>query len=276
VDDVFIGSEALATGVLSRGQLRWNFRAMFPDVYIPKEATPSLSHRSVGAWLWSGRRGVIAGLAAAALRGARWVDESSDVELIWSCGRPPPGIVVRNERIGTDEIVEIAGLPVTTPERTALDVARHAPRDPAVARLDALARATGVTVSDVLPLVDRYRGARGLRRSIVALSLMDGGSQSPRESLARLALIDAGSPTPRTDFTIGGTTRIAMGYEAPRVGVQFGSDSSELLARAGWMMIPAVDSPPRAIAGRVRMAVIERGYPLWRLQRLERVAGRRA
>jgi hypothetical protein len=70
VDDVFIGSEALAGGVLSRGRLRWNYRAIFPDVYIPKEATPSLSHRTIGAWLWSGRRGVIAGLAAAALHGS--------------------------------------------------------------------------------------------------------------------------------------------------------------------------------------------------------------
>jgi hypothetical protein len=170
----------------------------------------------------------------------------------------------------------MAGLPVTTPQRTALDIARHSPRDPAVTRLDALARATGVTVSEVLPFVDRYRGTRGLRRATVALTLMDGGSQSARESLVRLALIDAGFPTPRTDFTVVGTARIAMGYEAPRVGVQFGPDSPELLALAGWMVIPAVDSPPRAIAGSMRMAVIERGYPLWRLQRLERVAGRRA
>jgi hypothetical protein len=94
VDEVFIGSEVLAGSVLSRGRLRWN-------------------------WLWSGRRGVIAGVAAAALHGARWVDESLDVELIWRCGRPPQGIVVRNERVETDEIVEIAGLPVTTPARQA-------------------------------------------------------------------------------------------------------------------------------------------------------------
>jgi hypothetical protein len=274
VDDVFIGSEALVGGVLSRGRLRWNYRAIFPDVYIPKEATPSLSHRTIGAWLWSGRRGVIAGLAAAALHGARWVDESADVELIWRCGRPPPGIVVRNERIETDEIVKIAGLPVTTPERTALDLAKHAPRDSAVPRLDALARATGVTVSDVLPLVDRYRGARGLCRSIPALSLMDGGSQSPRESLVRLALIDAGFPAPRTEFTVtdGATLAlVAMGYEAPMVGVEFGTGTPEFLVRAGWTMIPAADvHNPHVIVYLVRAAVIERGYPLWRLQRLSR------
>jgi hypothetical protein len=274
MEDVFIGSEAVAAGVHTRGQLRWNHRAMFPDVYISKEATPSLSQRTIGAWLWSGRRGVIAGLAATALHGARWVDETADVELIWRCGRPPVGIVVRNERIETDEIVEVAGLPVTTPERTALDIARHLRRDSAVPRLDALSRATGVALAGVLPLVDRSRGARGLCRSIAALSLMDGGSRSPRESLVRLALIDAGLPAPRTNFTVtDGTTlaQIAMGYEAPMVGIEFGTGTPELLARARWRMIPAADvNKPQLTVYRVRAAVIERGYPLWRLQRISR------
>jgi hypothetical protein len=266
MEDVFIGSEALAAGVHTRGQMRWNHRAIFPDVYIPKDATPSLSQRTIGAWLWSGRRGVVAGVAAAALHGAQWVDESTDVELIWRCGRPPPGIVVRNERIETDEVVEIAGLPATTPQRTALDLARHGSRDSAVPRLDAVARATGLTVSSVLPLMDRYRGARGLCRAYTALSLMDGGSRSPRETLVRLALIDAGFPAPRTDLAL-----IAMGYEAPMVGIEFGTGTPELLVRAGWMVIPAADvNNPQLTVYRVRAAVIERGYPLWRLHRLSR------
>jgi hypothetical protein len=104
---------------------------------------------------------------------------------------------------------------------------------------------------------------------------MDGGSQSPRESLVRLALIDAGLPAPRTDFTItDGTTLalIAMGYEAPLVGIGFGTGTPELLARAGWKMIPAADvNNPQLTVYLVRAAVIERGYPLWRLQRLSRV-----
>jgi len=274
MEDVFIGSEALASRVITRGQLRWNCLPLFPDVYRAKKATPSFSDRTIGAWLWSGRRGVITGLAAAAMHGARWVDESADVELIWRCGRPPPGIVVRNERIEPDEIVEIAGLPVTTPERTALDIARHAPRDPAVIHLDALARATGVTASAVLPLVDRYRGARGLGRSFAALSLMDGGAQSPRETSVRLALIDAGFPAPRTQFAVTdghASALIAMGYEAPMVGVDFGTGTPEFLVQGGWTMISAADvRNSQVIVYLARAAVIERGYPLWKLQRLAR------
>jgi hypothetical protein len=181
--DVFVGSEALMNGVLTRGQLRWNYRAIFPDVYMRKDAAPSLSDRTIGAWFWSGRRGVIAGLAAAALHGAQWVDEFADVELIWRCGRPPPGIVVRNERIESDEIVEIAGLPVTTPERTALDIARHASRDSAVMHLDALARATGVTATGVRPLPRGtqtgpvFRGAQPDGRRV---AVTEGNAGSPR------------------------------------------------------------------------------------------------
>ena len=161
--EVFIGSEVLASGALTRGQLRWNFEAIFPDVYASRTAPPSLRRNTVGAWLWSGRNGVIAGRAAAALHGALWVPDTAPVEMIWCSGRSPSGVVTRNERIEADEIVDVAGLPVTTPERTALDLARHLPRDPAVRNLDALARATGVKALDALVLADRYPRARGLR-----------------------------------------------------------------------------------------------------------------
>ena len=127
--EVFVGSAALASGGLTRGRLRWNYRAIFPDVYVPKLTIPSLQQKTIGAWLWSGRNGVITGRAAAAIHGALWIDATTPVEMIWRCGRPPDGIVVRNERIDAEDIVLIDGIPVTTPERTAFDLARHLPRD---------------------------------------------------------------------------------------------------------------------------------------------------
>jgi len=67
VDDVLIGSEAVRQGRLSPYQLRTRFRAIYPDVYLAECAPLSLRTRSVAAWLWSGRRGVVSGLAAAAV-----------------------------------------------------------------------------------------------------------------------------------------------------------------------------------------------------------------
>jgi hypothetical protein len=65
----FIGSEALAAGVLTRGQLRWRYTSAHPGVYLPKNAVATLADNTMAAWLWTGRRGIIAGRAAAALHG---------------------------------------------------------------------------------------------------------------------------------------------------------------------------------------------------------------
>jgi hypothetical protein len=136
----FVGSEALAEGLLTRGQLRWNYRAVQPGVYVPKDAEPGVAVNARAAWLWSGRQGVIAGRAAAALHGARWVDPCTPIEIIAEHTRPRPGIIVREERISADEIAAVGDMAVTTPARTALDLGRHLPREIAVAQLDALAR----------------------------------------------------------------------------------------------------------------------------------------
>jgi hypothetical protein len=106
IDEVFVGSAALARGGLTRGRLRWNYRAILSDVYVPKLIVPSLAQNTIGAWLWSGRSGVITGRAAAAMHGALWVRAAAPIEMIWRCGRPPPGFVVRNERIDADEIMQ--------------------------------------------------------------------------------------------------------------------------------------------------------------------------
>lgn len=270
---VFIGSEMLERGALTRGALRWNYTAIFPDVYLANTARRSLRHRTVGAWLWSGRNGVIAGRAAAALHGALWVPDDAPVEMIWRSGRPPSGIVVRNERIDADEIVEVGSIPVTTPERTALDLARHLPRDLAVGNLDSLAHATDVKAPDALRLADRHPRARGLRRAEVALDLMDGGAESPQETRLRLILIDDGLPRPRTQIHVTDGFNgafIDMGYDEPKVGLDYDGrhhstdrpryvhdiGRNELVAREGWLDIHVVAEHSRAfILHRVREAL---------------------
>ena len=146
--DVFVGSEAVAQGRLGKSDLR-RHRAMFRDVYMPKSGVASLHDRAVGAWLWSRRRAIVAGVAASALHGAQWVDPDVRIELIAPNARAQPGLMVRNETLADDEITEAQLLPVTTPARTAYDLGRHQFRGQAVARLDALMRATPFSVEDV-------------------------------------------------------------------------------------------------------------------------------
>lgn len=159
-----LGSEALRNGLLTRHQLQRHHHRILPDVYIPRDHEIGLHDRAAAAWLWSRRRAIVGGLAAAALHGAKWVDDETPVELIWNNGRPPAGLIVRNERLRCDEVTNVAGLPVTTAARTAFDLGRHLPRKAAVTRLDALMRATRFQTDEVLALADLHRGARHLRR----------------------------------------------------------------------------------------------------------------
>jgi len=91
---------------------------------------------------------------------------------------------------------------VTSPARTAFDIGRRGRLDDAIARLDALARATDVKVPAVEELAFRHPHTRGLRQLEQALHLMDAGAQSPKETWLRLLLIRAGLPRPRTQIPV--------------------------------------------------------------------------
>ncbi|OFJ55747.1 type IV toxin-antitoxin system AbiEi family antitoxin [Mycolicibacterium grossiae] len=276
----FIGSDHLAARGLTRGQLRWNFTLMFPDVYVPKAAKRTLLVRTRAAWLWSGREGVIAGRAAAALHGAGYVDDGTPIELIVGRSRSPAGIVTRNERIDADEIMEIDGMCVTTPARTAVDLARHLPRNHAVRHLDALAHATDLTSQAAVALVDRHPRARGIRRAGVALDLMDGGAQSPRETWLRLLYVDAGFPRPATQVRVSdgwSTAFLDLGWEGPMVSAEYDGDRhqldrkryvhdigrNELVRQQGWLDVHVVaEHSPAYVLRRTADAFARRGHPL--------------
>lgn len=276
---VFLGSEALGRGKLTRGQLRWNYRQVHRNIYLPKSASRSLRDNIFAAWLWSGRRGIIAGRAAANLHGARWVDDFAPVEIVGPFHHPPPGIIVRRERIDPEDVVELGGLRVTNPARTAFDLARYLPRAAAVAHLDALSAATGLTADAVSGLIGSHKGARGVRQCKTALSLMDGGAQSPKESWLRLVLVDAGLPRPATQIRIADGRFLAyldMGWEQPMVAVEYDGDQhrtdrnqyvkdirrAEILNRLGWQVIRVINEDrPHLVVQRVRDALNRRSAP---------------
>ena len=277
----FIGTEALAAGELTRGQLRWNYRAILPDVYVAKDQQLTLRIRTAAAWLWSGRRAVIAGRAAAALHGARWVSERTPVELVYLCCRPPAGVVARNARIDADEVVVVDGMLVTSKVRTALDLGRHLPRDSAVIHLDDLARVADIQPDPILALAQRYPASRGIARAMTAVKLMDAGAESPKETWLRLVLIDAGLPRPRTQIRVSDgyrTAYIDLGWDEPMVGLDYEGEHHrserrtyvgdigryELIAGIGWNDIRVVaEHSPRFIVHRAVDAFRLRGWD-WR------------
>ncbi|ORB56393.1 hypothetical protein [Mycobacterium persicum] len=67
----FLGSEALATRAIPERTMRLVYESLYPGVYVPSGAELIASQRACAAWLWSRRRGVVAGNSAADLLGAR-------------------------------------------------------------------------------------------------------------------------------------------------------------------------------------------------------------
>ncbi len=181
--------------------------------------------------------------------------------------------MVRREKVNAEDVIELNGMPVTNPVRTALDLARHLPRRIAVAHLDALSSATGVTAAEVTPLIGRYKGARGVRECLTALSLMDGGAQSPKETWLRLVLIDAGLPRPVTQIRVTAGQLVAyldMGWQEPKVALEYDGDQhrndrrqyvrdirrAEIVDGLGWRVIKVINEDrPNAIVQRARDAL---------------------
>jgi hypothetical protein len=161
VGEPFIAGEAVATGRLTRHMLRTRFVAIYPGVYIAKDADITAVIRAEAGWLWSRRRGVVAGFSASALHGAKWIDAARPGEIIHGNRHSPSRLRTWTDSITEDEIDSIDGIRVTTPARTALDLAHRYPFDEAVTAIDSLARATDLKPADIELLARRYPAAGG-------------------------------------------------------------------------------------------------------------------
>ncbi|ORA63552.1 hypothetical protein [Mycobacteroides franklinii] len=274
----FLGSEAIRSGRLTPHALRTRFVALHRDVYLPRAAELTPLVRARACWLWTGRCGIIAGHSASALHGARWVDSARNAEVIHGNRHRQPGITVWSGDISPDEICMVDGMRVTTPARTALDLACRYPRGVAVTAIDALCRATELKTSEMFDLASRHRGMRGIRRARAAFDLVDAGAQSPKETWLRLLLRDAGLPPVTTQILVHNGDFVAlayidMGWKDVMVGVEYDGDQHrsdrrqyrkditrlEMLDGLGWLIVRVVaEDHPDDIIRRVREAVARR------------------
>lgn len=282
----FIGTEARSSGVVGDRAIRRDYEQLYPGVFVPRGVEPSARQRAEAAWLWSKRRGVVAGQSAAALLGVRWVDGRAPAELIYDNRKAPSRLVVRTEQLAVGEAFAIGSMRVTTAARTAFDLGRHtASRVSAVQRIDALANVTGLTVTEVDAVAAAHPSVRGLRKLRSVLELVDGGAESPQETVARLALVDAGLPPPRTQLRVFGDAgefiaRLDMAYDDERVAVEYDGaqhwtdpavrqrdiDRHFALAELGWLVIRVSQDLLRyrraTYVARVESALRDRGFVL--------------
>jgi very-short-patch-repair endonuclease len=274
----FLGSEALRSGAVTRGQLRARYRAVFRGVYIPKDAELTAATKARAAWLSTGA--VLCGRSAAAALGTKWLDGAAPAEILRVDRRGQPGILAHSYSLAADEVRTVAGMRVTSAARTAFDIGRAMPTVKAVPILDALLNATGIKPAHVSAVADRHPGARGIRRLRAALELVDGGAESPQETRLRLLLIRAGLPKPETQIEFPNLRiRVDMGWREWQVAVEYDGiqhwenryqrswdiERIALLEAAGWAVVRVsaeMLSRPDAVVERVKTKLVERGAPV--------------
>ncbi|WP_102145831.1 endonuclease domain-containing protein [Mycobacterium hubeiense] len=226
MDWPFVGTEALAAGLVNRYQLATRYDAVYRNVYAPRGQLLTPVQRAKAAWLWSRRQAIVAGVSAAALHGSLWIDRRLPAELNQRSQHRTTGIALHNDTLSADEITVLRGIPVTTAARTAFDLGRRYGRTLAVIRLDALMQATGLKPEHIQVLIDRHKGARGIVQLREVIGLADAGAESPQETRTRLVLTDAGLRPKKTQIEVYDryadfVARIDMGWPHWKVGVEY-------------------------------------------------------
>ncbi|MCF6743865.1 hypothetical protein E9529_06170 [Blastococcus sp. KM273128] len=278
---MFRGSEQVRAGVLTPAQLRSSaWQRLFPDVYACA-SLPITHHRrarAVARLLLPGA--VLSGRSAAVLWGADAAARDDPVECTLApdrrCGAVR-GVLVSRRHLPDDAVVQRHGVLVTTPLRTALDLARTEPADEAVVRVDQFLQTGLVTLAELRAAAAGATGP-GCRLVRRAVDRADGLAQSPQETRLRLLL-------QRTAFlqgptaslrVVGGSEVLPFGWPAQRVPLEYdgvwhgeaqqvGKDRRRLnrLTAAGWtvVFVTAADlRDPAALVGRIWAALRTQRY----------------
>ena len=131
-------------------------------------------------------------------------------------GRRRDGSLARRARLSDDEVVVVDGIPVTSPLRTAIEIARHLPPRFGVVPLDAAMhgafpsasrgdRAALAQAHEALDeLLARQAGTIGIRQARSAARLADAWSESPLESVSRVVVVEGGLPAPEPQWRVLG------------------------------------------------------------------------
>lgn len=131
----------------------------------------------------------------------------------------------RTRDLAPADIMQIDGVRVTTPLRTALDLGCILRRREAMAALDAFCRLHGLTRPQLAVAAKRYRRRRGVVQLNELIPLVDPRAESGRESWTRIEIHDAGlpKPTPQYWIVIDGrpTYRLDLAYPNHRIAVEY-------------------------------------------------------
>jgi len=178
------------------------------DVRISAVAAQLPPHAAIGGWSAARlhERAVVVDDLEVFDGGRRWEEGPSvapgGVARVVVCSARDSRMVLRPDvRVFRSPAVDrertlLAGVAVTSGPRTAFDLARLLPMHRAVVALDRLLHLGVVDPAELADLLVIHRRGVGLPAARRAMTLADGGAESPQESLMRLAWVGAGLPRP--------------------------------------------------------------------------------
>jgi hypothetical protein len=215
LDRPFTAADARREGVprhvLTRLVEHGLLRRPLKSVYLAAQAGDSIALRSQCLSLVVPDDCVVCDRHAGWLLGAEMIlapNEHLELRPI-SIFRPSGNGRLRNDLAESGErnlipadVIEVAGIAVTTPLRTAWDLGRVRFREPAISGLDAMLRLGVFSREELVAGVERFRGMRWVTRLRELAPLADGRAASPGESVLRLRWLDCGLPTPEPQLEV--------------------------------------------------------------------------
>ena len=193
---------------------------------------------------------VLSHASAGAAWGHRPFDAPFEIVTRHGSGGPEQvnGVLVCRSSTLTGNVTRLEGIPITTPERTLIDLAPHLGSNALARAVREAIRLQTTTPDDVFVALARHRGRRGTRRLHAAVSRYAGlplhRSRSDAEALALELLRDAARPQADVNQRIAGE-EADLSWPARKLiieldGPQFHLDAAEDLRKqsvweeAGW------------------------------------------
>ena len=210
------------------GISRWRlegpaFQRLLTGVYVGSDVTVTVPVVAAAALLVSPPGTVLSHHTAAVLWGAV-VPHSSDVHVSVPDGRRLVGEGLRAHRPTSRPVADLRrGLPVTSPERTFLDLAAELGLVDLVVLGDSLVHRRVTSPDAIRAAASGHRG-RGARLARRAADLVRVGAESAMESRLRMLVVLSGLPEPVTQHPVQtprGVYRLDLAWPSVRVALEY-------------------------------------------------------
>lgn len=223
---------------LSRKQLRIAYssrrvRAVFRGVGVDARVSDSRELRIEAIKLVAPPYAIVCDCSASWLHGVDAYRPADRFDLVPSLVIPhgmtrvgQVGARCRQAILPTDDVMEIDGVLVTTPVRTASDLLRRLRAPYALGAADGLAHEGLVDPNDLWEYVARLKGYRGIVQARRLADLVEPDTESRGESWTRLRLVDADFPRPTAQFVVADRRgrevyRLDLAYVEQMVGIEY-------------------------------------------------------